>query len=84
MMMMVMMVMMMMMMMKTQPVYAKIYLKAVESIQDLSAILMFIQHVQYMILNYTFVHVNMSHLVEKPTMWFPNRSDTNRPVQLQK
>ena len=20
----------------------------------------------------------------KPTMWFPNRSDTNRPVQLQK
>ena len=27
---------------------------------------------------------NMSHLVEKPTMWFPNRSDTNRPVQLQK
>ena len=26
----------------------------------------------------------MSHLVEKPTMWFPNRSDTNRPVQLQK
>ena len=26
----------------------------------------------------------MSHLVEKPTMWFPTRSDTNRPVQLQK
>ena len=26
----------------------------------------------------------MSHLVEKPTMWFPNRSDTNRPVQAQK
>ena len=26
----------------------------------------------------------MSHLVGKPTMWFPNRSDTNRPVQLQK
>ena len=26
----------------------------------------------------------MSLLVEKPTMWFPNRSDTNRPVQLQK
>ena len=22
--------------------------------------------------------------MEKPTMWFPNRSDTNRPVQLQK
>ena len=27
---------------------------------------------------------NMSRLVVKPTMWFPNRSDTNRPVQLQK
>ena len=26
----------------------------------------------------------MSHLVEKPTMWFPNRSDTNRPVQAKK
>ena len=26
----------------------------------------------------------MSRLVRKPTMWFPNRSDTNRPVQLQK
>ena len=26
----------------------------------------------------------MSHFVGKPTMWFPNRSDTNRPVQLQK
>ena len=26
----------------------------------------------------------LSRLVEKPTMWFPNRSDTNRPVQLQK
>ena len=26
----------------------------------------------------------MSHLVGKPTMWFPNRSDTNRPVQAQK
>ena len=26
----------------------------------------------------------MSHLVGKPTMWFPNRSDTNRPVQSQK
>ena len=22
--------------------------------------------------------------MRKPTMWFPNRSDTNRPVQLQK
>ena len=26
----------------------------------------------------------MSHLVGKPTMWFPNRSDTNRSVQSQK
>ena len=26
----------------------------------------------------------MSHLVGKPTMWFPNRSDTNRDVQAQK
>ena len=26
----------------------------------------------------------MSHIVGKPTMWFPNRSDSNRPVQLQK
>ena len=26
----------------------------------------------------------MSRLVGKPTMWFPTRSDTNRPVQLQK
>ena len=25
-----------------------------------------------------------SHLVGKPTMWFPNRSDTTRPVQAQK
>ena len=28
--------------------------------------------------------VYMSRLVGKPTMWFPNRSDTNRPVQAQK
>ena len=28
--------------------------------------------------------LHLSHLVGKPTMWFPNRSDTNRPVQLQK
>ena len=27
---------------------------------------------------------HLSHLVGKPTMWFPNRFDTNRPVQLQK
>ena len=26
----------------------------------------------------------LSRLVGKPTMWFPNRSDTNRPVQAQK
>ena len=26
----------------------------------------------------------MSRLMGKPTMWFPNRSDTNRPVQAQK
>ena len=25
---------------------------------------------------------NLSRLVGKPTMWFPNRSDTNRPVLL--
>ena len=27
---------------------------------------------------------HMSRLVGKPTMWFLNRSDINRPVQLQK
>ena len=27
---------------------------------------------------------NLSCLVGKPTMWFPNRSDTNQPVQAQK
>ena len=26
----------------------------------------------------------MSRLLGKPTMWFPNRSDTNRAVQAQK
>ena len=26
----------------------------------------------------------MSRIVGKPTMWFPTRSDTNRPVQAQK
>ena len=26
----------------------------------------------------------MSHLVGKPAMWFPNRSDTNQAVQSQK
>ena len=29
-------------------------------------------------------HINLSRLVGKPTMWFSNRSDTNRPVQAQK
>ena len=28
--------------------------------------------------------VHLSRLMGKPTMWFPNRSDTNRPVQAQK
>ena len=28
--------------------------------------------------------IHLSHLVGKPTMWFPNRSDTNPPVHLQK
>ena len=27
---------------------------------------------------------HLSRLVGKPTMWFPNRSDTNRPAQSQK
>ena len=27
---------------------------------------------------------DMSRLMGKPTMWFPNRSDTNRPVPAQK
>ena len=26
----------------------------------------------------------MSHIVRKPTCWFPTRSDTNRAVQLEK
>ena len=30
------------------------------------------------------VEKQMSHLVGKPTMWFPNRSDTNQAVQSQK
>ena len=30
------------------------------------------------------LNILMSRLVGKPTMWFPNRSDTNRPVQSQK
>ena len=28
--------------------------------------------------------LNLSRLLGKPTMWFPNRSDTNQPVQVQK
>ena len=28
--------------------------------------------------------LHLSRLVGNPTMWFPNRSDTNRPVQAQK
>ena len=31
-----------------------------------------------------FNHVYMNRLMGKPTMWFPNKSNTNRPVQLQK
>ena len=30
------------------------------------------------------IDLYMSLCVRKPTMWFPNRSDTNRPVQAQK
>ena len=29
-------------------------------------------------------NAHLSRLVGKPTMWFPNRSDTNWPVQAQK
>ena len=29
-------------------------------------------------------NAHLSHLVGKPTMWFPTRFDTNRPVQSQK
>ena len=29
-------------------------------------------------------YIHLGRLVEKPTMWFPQRSDTNRPLQLQK
>ena len=29
-------------------------------------------------------NLHMSRLLGKPTMWFQNRSDTNRPVQAQK
>ena len=38
----------------------------------------------YTVLNSCKPGVLLSHLVGKPTMCFPNRSDTNRPVQLQK
>ena len=30
------------------------------------------------------MYQEISHLVGKPIMWFPNRSDTNRAVQAQK
>ena len=30
------------------------------------------------------IEEHMSHLVGKPTMWFPKRSDINRTVQAQK
>ena len=30
------------------------------------------------------LYIHLSRLVGNPTMWFPNRSDTNRPVQAQK
>ena len=33
---------------------------------------------------YSISFIHMSHLVENQAMWFPNRSDTNRPVQAQK
>ena len=40
------------------------------------------------VLNMPVVHsalaLHLSRLVGKPKMWFPNRSDTNRPVQAQK
>ena len=35
-------------------------------------------------LSATVFYLYLSHLMEKPTMWYPNRSDTNRPVQSQK
>ena len=38
----------------------------------------------YILLPCKSMTVKMSRFVGKPTMWFPNRSDTNRPVQLQK
>ena len=37
----------------------------------------------YYIVSFIFF-IHLSRLVGKPTMWFPNRSDTNRPVQAQK
>ena len=38
---------------------------------------------QYGISQRVYNNNHLSRLVGKPTMWFPNRSDTNRPVQLQ-
>ena len=34
--------------------------------------------------NFSYSLKDMSRLVGKPTMWFPNRSDTNRAAQTQK
>ena len=31
-----------------------------------------------------YIAAHLSHLMGKPTMWFPNRSNTNRAVQAQK
>ena len=39
---------------------------------------------QSVLINDDKVHLQMSHLVGKQTMWFPTRSDTDRPVQAQK
>ena len=36
------------------------------------------------LLDFTLLLSQLSRFVGKPTMWFRNRSDTNRPVQSQK
>ena len=42
----------------------------------------FMRHIGYLLHDYeTAWSILMSRLVGKPTMWFPNRSDTNRPGQ---
>ena len=43
-----------------------------------------IQSMYYINKTMNFIQSHMSRLVGKPTMWFPNRSDTNRAVQVQK